>query len=75
MKYGTIALFTTLNTKKGQDRIMKGILAVGDCITLGVEQCLGNSYPEKTAKSLGVKVKNSQIHHVHDQRGAGTTQR
>ena len=38
---------------------MKGILAVGDCITLGVEQCLGNSYPEKTAKALGVKIKNS----------------
>jgi len=37
---------------------MNGILAVGDCITLGVEQCLGNSYPEKVAKRLDVPVRN-----------------
>ena len=37
---------------------MNGILAVGDCITLGVEQCLGDSYPEKVAKRLDVPVRN-----------------
>ena len=37
---------------------MRGILAVGDCITSGVEECLGNSYPEKVAEHLGVAIKN-----------------
>lgn len=37
---------------------MKGILAVGDCITLGVEECLDNSYPEKIGRHFNVPVKN-----------------
>ena len=37
---------------------MKGILAVGDCITSGVEHCLGNSYPEQVGRALNVPVKN-----------------
>ena len=41
--------------------IMFGInhlLAVGDCITLGVQHCLGNSYPEIIGSSLGSTVAN-----------------
>ena len=37
---------------------MKGILAVGDCITSGVEHCLGNSYPEQVGMAFNVPVKN-----------------
>ena len=37
---------------------MNNMLAVGDCIMLGVEECLDNSYPEKIATALGGKVKN-----------------
>ena len=37
---------------------MKGILAVVDCITSGVEHCLGNSYPERVGMALNVPVKN-----------------
>ena len=37
---------------------MIGILAIGDCITSGVEHCLNNSYPEKVGMVLKVPVKN-----------------
>ena len=40
---------------------MNGILAVGDCIMLGVEHCLQNSYPEKIAARLGVPVLNKGL--------------
>lgn len=36
----------------------KGILAIGDCITSGVSNCLGNSYPERVGMALNVPVKN-----------------
>ena len=35
-----------------------GILAVGDCNTLGVGPCRGDSYPEKVARPLGMAVTN-----------------
>ena len=34
------------------------LLAVGDCITLGIQDCLGNSYPEKLGTRLGCRVTN-----------------
>jgi lysophospholipase L1-like esterase len=34
------------------------LLAVGDCITLGIQDCLGNSYPEKLGARLGCPVTN-----------------
>ncbi len=34
------------------------LLAVGDCITRGVEQCEGRSYPELVAERLGCRVTN-----------------
>ena len=34
------------------------LLAVGDCITLGIQDCLGNSYPEKLGARLGCRVTN-----------------
>ena len=34
------------------------LLAVGDCITLGIQECLGNSYPEKLGARLGCRVTN-----------------
>ncbi len=37
---------------------MKNILAVGDCVTLGVGECLKHSYPEKVAEMLGGSVTN-----------------
>jgi lysophospholipase L1-like esterase len=37
---------------------VKGILAIGDCITSGVKHCLGNSYPELVGMALNVPVKN-----------------
>ena len=37
---------------------MKGILAVGDCITSGVQHCLGNSYPELVGRALKIPIKN-----------------
>jgi len=37
---------------------VKGILAVGDCITSGVQHCQGNSYPERVGKALNVSVQN-----------------
>ena len=40
---------------------MNRILAVGDCIMLGVEQCFKNSYPEKIAAILGVPVNNKGL--------------
>ena len=36
----------------------KGILAIGDCITSGVSNYLGNSYPERVGMALNVPVKN-----------------
>lgn len=38
--------------------VMQGILAIGDCITSGVSNCLGNSYPERVGMALNVPVKN-----------------
>ncbi len=40
---------------------MNRILAVGDCIMLGVEQCFKNSYPEKIAAMLDVPVNNKGL--------------
>lgn len=37
---------------------MEKILAVGDCVTLGVGECLGNSYPERVGRQLGLPVVN-----------------
>jgi len=37
---------------------MKGILAVGDCITLGVKHCFADSYPERVGRALNIPVKN-----------------
>lgn len=37
---------------------MKNILAVGDCITLGVGEYSGNSYSEKVGRQLNIPVKN-----------------
>ena len=37
---------------------MNKILAVGDCITLGVGECLGNSYPEKVGRPFDAPVTN-----------------
>ncbi len=34
------------------------ILAIGDCNTLGVADCIGNSYPERFGKLTGIQVKN-----------------
>jgi lysophospholipase L1-like esterase len=34
------------------------LLAVGDCITLGIQDCLGNSYPEKLGTRMGCPVTN-----------------
>ena len=34
------------------------LLAVGDCITLGIQDCLGDSYPEKLGSRLGCRVTN-----------------
>lgn len=38
--------------------MIKNLLAVGDCITLGVDNCLGNSYPELIGNRLGCVVTN-----------------
>lgn len=38
--------------------MINNLLAVGDCITLGIRDCLGNSYPERVAKELGCSVTN-----------------
>ncbi len=54
---------------------INNLLAVGDCITLGVGECLGNSYPERAGKRLGCPVTNrgytlstsrEGIHLLHD---------
>ncbi len=37
---------------------MGKILAIGDCNTLGVADCSGNSYPERLGKLLGMEVDN-----------------
>jgi lysophospholipase L1-like esterase len=37
---------------------MKGILAVGDCITRGIKHCFENSYPEQVGRALNIPVKN-----------------
>ena len=37
---------------------MNKILAVGDCVTLGVGECLGNSYPEKVGRQMNAPVTN-----------------
>ena len=42
-----------------RDQTMRGILAVGDCITAGVEECFNNSYPEKVAAHFNLPIKNS----------------
>lgn len=38
--------------------MIKHLLAVGDCITLGVSSCLGNSYPERVGRREGGMVTN-----------------
>lgn len=38
---------------------MKGILAIGDCNTRGLDQYRGKSYPERVAEQFGCTVKNS----------------
>ena len=38
--------------------MIDNLLAVGDCITRGVEHCAGRSYPELVGESLGCKVTN-----------------
>lgn len=35
------------------------LLAIGDCITLGIKGCLGNSYPEQLGARLNCQVTNS----------------
>ena len=38
--------------------MINNLLAVGDCITRGVKQCEGRSYPELAGDSLGCRVTN-----------------
>ena len=38
--------------------MITNLLAVGDCITLGVKQCEGRSYPELVGERLGSRVTN-----------------
>lgn len=37
---------------------MGKILAIGDCNTLGVAECIGNSYPERYARMTGMHIQN-----------------
>jgi hypothetical protein len=37
---------------------MVKVLAIGDCNTLGVAACIGNSYPERFARVSGMHVRN-----------------
>ncbi len=52
-----LAYDVKVNEKPGV-RYMKGILAVGDCITLGTGSCLGNSYPERIGRMFHARVSN-----------------
>ena len=37
---------------------MEKVLAIGDCNTLGVAECIGNSYPERFGHVSGMPVRN-----------------
>jgi hypothetical protein len=37
---------------------VENVLAIGDCNTLGVADCIGNSYPERFGRVSGMQVRN-----------------